>query len=147
MGDLLIREANISDINEIMEIEYKCFGPDAFSESLITFLIINFKDLFLVLEHNGRIIGYASATIEASKGHIMSIAILPEYRRRGFGEKLMKTIIRKLKESGADRVVLEVRVDNKPAISLYRKLGFKELDTLKEYYRDGCDALLMGLEL
>jgi ribosomal-protein-alanine N-acetyltransferase len=48
---------------------------------------------------------------------------------------------------GAEAVYLEVRVSNKEAISLYKKLGFEEVRIVKEYYRDGEDAYVMVKKL
>jgi ribosomal-protein-alanine N-acetyltransferase len=47
------------------------------------------------------------------------------------------------RERGAVLVCLEVRVGNREAISLYRRLGFRETGCRKRYYQDGEDAVLM----
>jgi ribosomal-protein-alanine N-acetyltransferase len=74
----------------------------------------------------------------------VSIAVLKEYRRRGIGSKLLEETIRASREFyDAEAIYLEVRVSNKPAISLYEKFGFKKARIIRGYYMDGEDAYVM----
>ena len=76
--------------------------------------------------------------------HLVSIAVLKEYRRRGIGSKLLEETIRASREFyDAEAIYLEVRVSNKPAISLYEKFGFKKARIIRGYYMDGEDAYVM----
>ncbi|MEM2756620.1 MAG: GNAT family N-acetyltransferase, partial [Candidatus Bathyarchaeia archaeon] len=81
------------------------------------------------------------------KGHIISIAVLPEYRRKGVGRSLMINSLKGLKEYGAEECYLEVRVSNTPAINLYRSLNFEIIRVIKGYYLNGEDAYLMSRKL
>lgn len=103
----------------------------------------------------GEIVGYIMCRVEfgfsnikrgfAKKGHIISIAVIPEARRKGIGTSLMVNAMKALKEYyKVDEYYLEVRVSNYPAINLYKKLGFKPVRILKGYYVDGEDAYLMA---
>ncbi|MEM0352406.1 MAG: ribosomal protein S18-alanine N-acetyltransferase [Sulfolobales archaeon] len=116
------------------------------------------RDIFLVALVNERVVGYNMCRIEygighvrkgiVKQGHVVSIAVLPEFRRRGIGTALMVKAMDSMKEKyGAGEVYLEVRVSNEPAIKLYEKLGFKKVKVLKRYYMDGEDAYLMAREL
>ncbi len=82
---------------------------------------------------------------EAAKvGHVISIAVLAEYRRRGVGSALMREAIEVLtKEYDVDAIYLEVRVSNEPAIRMYEKFGFVKSRIISHYYRDGEDAYVM----
>ncbi len=76
--------------------------------------------------------------------HLVSIAVLEEYRRRGIGSKLLENSIRAALEIyDAESMYLEVRVSNEPAIRLYEKYGFKKVRIIKGYYMDGEDAYVM----
>lgn len=77
------------------------------------------------------------------KGHIVSIAVLPEYRRRGIAHSLLSNALKNLSEYGIGECYLEVRVSNNPAIQLYKNLGFTTSRQINGYYRDGEDAYLM----
>ncbi|MGC9112250.1 ribosomal protein S18-alanine N-acetyltransferase [Acidilobus sp.] len=80
----------------------------------------------------------------AKVGHVISIAVLAEYRRKGVGSALMHEAINVLKSKyDVDAIYLEVRVSNAPAINLYEKFGFEKARIIKGYYRDGEDAYVM----
>lgn len=80
----------------------------------------------------------------ARVGHVISIAVLQEYRRRGIGSALMSEALKIFeKKYDVDSVYLEVRVSNQPAISMYEKFGFVKARIIRGYYRDGEDAYVM----
>jgi ribosomal protein S18 acetylase RimI-like enzyme len=64
---------------------------------------------------------------------IFDIVIHPEYRRRGYGRKIMESIIAWGKMNGAEVSYLQVMTDNPEAIDLYDKIGFREI--YKYWYR------------
>ena len=87
-----------------------------------------------------RVLGVERAKV----GHVISIAVLSEYRRRGIGSALLREAINVMQRNyDVDAVYLEVRVSNYPAISLYEKFGFVKARIIKGYYRDGEDAYVM----
>ena len=70
-----------------------------------------------------------------------------EYRKKGVGEVLLTSIIDTCYKEMAKYLTLEVRISNKPAISLYEKYAFKSLGTRKGYYQNNNeDALIMWTE-
>lgn len=79
----------------------------------------------------------------AKKGHIISVAVMPEFRRMAIGRTLVERAISALSSLSADECFLEVRVSNNAAIELYRKLGFEVTRTISRYYYDGSDAYVM----
>jgi len=80
----------------------------------------------------------------ARVGHVISIAVLQEYRRRGIGSALMSEALKLFeKKYDVDSVYLEVRVSNQPAINMYEKFGFVKARIIRGYYRDGEDAYVM----
>ncbi len=74
---------------------------------------------------------------------MISIAIIPQYRRMGIATSLLLHLEERARAEGLKSIFLEVRVMNYPGIFLYKKLGYKIMDVLKGYYRDGEDAYLM----
>lgn len=92
-------------------------------------------------------IGYLKKFI-IKKGHVVSIAVLEEFRGQGIGRTLMLLGMEAMrKHYGAKEVYLEVRVTNTPAIRLYEKLGFVKVKRITGYYSDGEDAFVMAKEL
>lgn len=81
------------------------------------------------------------------RGHIVSIAVLPGYRRKGIGQALIGKAMESMRIYNAKQCFLEVRVSNIPAISLYKKMGFEISRVIREYYADGEDAYLMVRDL
>ena len=86
-----------------------------------------------------------STFLESHKvGHVISIAVLPEHRKKGIGSSLLGEAIRLMKAKyDVDAVYLEVRVSNYDAINLYEKFGFRKARIIRSYYRDGEDAYVM----
>ena len=78
---------------------------------------------------------------------MMNVAVHPDYRRRGIGERLITELISQLKGMGNECLTLEVRASNHGAIALYEKLGFTEVGRRKNYYRNPReDALILRKE-
>jgi [ribosomal protein S18]-alanine N-acetyltransferase len=87
----------------------------------------------------------------AGEGEILTIAVQPEYRQRGFGAQLLDATLAWFEKSAAGAIFLEVACGNKAAIALYRRFGFCEIGRRKGYTIGQCgakqDALRMGLDL
>ncbi len=136
------RRATIDDLEEIQSIE-----RSSFKYPYSTFYMKNllkYADIYYVAEMDNKIVGYIIARKEAyNMGHIISIAVHPDYRKMGIGEKMLQKVEKELKEMGCYRVYLEVRISNQPAISLYKKLGYLTFKVIHNYYADGEDAYMM----
>ena len=83
----------------------------------------------------------------ARKGHVVSFAVLEEYRSKGIGKKLVEQSIEGMKIKKCNESYLEVRTDNQAAINLYEGLGYSKIATLNTYYKDGKNAFLMSVRL
>ncbi len=93
----------------------------------------------------GHILGYGGFWLMAGEAHISTLAVRPEWRRRGIGELLLVAMLEQAIELGADLATLEVRVSNVAAQSLYEKYGFAKVGLRPHYYSDrGEDALIMS---
>jgi ribosomal-protein-alanine N-acetyltransferase len=77
------------------------------------------------------------------KGHVVSIAVVPEHRNKGIGSSLLEKALEGFKEYQVSETFLEVRESNKVAIDLYQKFGFNTSRRIKGYYRDGETAFVM----
>lgn len=143
---LTIRKFKLSDLDRIYEIETSSFD-EPYPKHLFYFYYILFSDTFLVAEKNEVIIGYIIGVIKrGSEGHIISIAVDPNYRRKGYGSKLMLELIKYFKSNGVKIVRLEVNIKNSIARKFYERLGFTPIDIIKGYYKNS-DALVMILKL
>jgi ribosomal-protein-alanine N-acetyltransferase len=87
-----------------------------------------------VLEENKEIVGFGIVAFAKLRAHIMNMCVAPEYRRRGLGRRIMLHLQIVARQHHCRWVWLEVRPTNRPAIVLYRKLGFRAKQVLKGYY-------------
>jgi ribosomal-protein-alanine N-acetyltransferase len=104
------------------------------------------RDLFAPAR-GSRIVGYTGFRLQGSEGHITTIAVHPDCRRRGFGDLLLLTALSKMVSRGVDVVTLEMRPSNDVAYHLYGKYGFEVRRSAPGYYRDGEDAWVMVAEV
>jgi len=136
-----------NDMDTIVDLERAIFRPsEQYTLGFINWLCRNCTKYSYIAFMGDKPVGYIISCIEGfSRGHVISVGVLGEYRRRGVGSELMSRSICSMVNDGADYVILEVRVSNTPAITLYRKLGFEVRDLLRAYYSDGEDGYLMIL--
>ena len=93
---------------------------------------------------SNKILGFIGIWIILGEGDITNIAVHPEFRKLGIGEKLLSSMIELCDSLNCNIINLEVRSSNLPAISLYKKLNFLEVGLRKGYYEDNKeDAILM----
>lgn len=102
--------------------------------------------LYLALEENGVVSGHIGVKLISDEMHVMTVAVRPELRRRGYARILFQSALEAPASAGARHVHLEVRPSNTGARALYRSLGFVETGLRPAYYGDE-DALLMTLDL
>ena len=96
---------------------------------------------------DGRPEGFVMARIAADEAEILTIMVLPPYRRHGLARRLLDAAISNAKMQGAGRMYLEVASSNQSAMQLYTKVGFVQVGCRKRYYADGVDALLLARDL
>jgi ribosomal-protein-alanine N-acetyltransferase len=123
-----------------MRIEEVSF-PNPYTRSVFTRYLSLAYQGFLVAEQKGGVVGYIIAEIQGTQGLIVSLAVLPEYRKGGIGSTLMREALERLCK--VRRIHLQVSVENRTAIEFYRKFSFHEMSTIKNYYPNGDDAILM----
>lgn len=103
-----------------------------------------------VLQHDERLIGYFLLSIAAGEAHVLNICVDPKLQGQGLGRVMMGNLLKLARQHRAERIFLEVRPSNPPAIHLYESLGFNEIGRRPRYYpsRDGReDAIVMAMEL
>ena len=164
MSGIMFEPAGPGDIDELEMLELRCFPEEPWSRKMLLEEIENECALFVVArEHGGsggtdadtaggkenadagRIIGYMIAwMIPPYECQIGSIAVLPECRRQGIAEELLRILLEVCAANRIEDVLLEVRVSNAAAIGLYRKFGFRVTGVRKRYYQNGEDAYNMA---
>ena len=153
----MLRPFQGADLDQVMHINFTCL-PENYTPQFFLDLYNSFPNAFLVAAVRDKIAGYIMCRIEVGfpetggigivkKGHIVSLAVLPECRRMGVGEALTLKAMDAMSDYGAKECFLEVRVSNLPATNLYEKLGFRTAKKCSGYYSDGESALVMARKL
>jgi ribosomal-protein-alanine N-acetyltransferase len=150
-----IRVFKTDDLERVMYINSKCL-PENYSSYFYRDLYTKYPETFLVAESDGEIQGYIMCRVErgwSKKGklsparlcHIVSIAVMDHYRRKGIGKELIvQAMGRGRRMYDCNEGYLEVRISNEPAIRLYDQLGFSKVKRNYGYYLDGEDAWVMA---
>lgn len=152
-SSIVVRKFELKYIDQVMEINKNTL-PENYPESFFRTIYSELPSAFLIAEVNGELVGYTMARIErglshysifhrAKKGHTVSIAIKPKYRKKGFATKLLKESMAAMIRQGVNELFLEVRVSNDAAVNLYKSVGFEVLKEIRHYYRDFEAAYLM----
>ncbi len=137
--ELQIRQFKADDIGAISEIEQLSF-KDPFPSYFLSQLADANPGTFLVAVTGDKVIGYGVTDKWPDQEHLVSIAVIPDSRRKGVGQALLDRLIERL-QTGS--LKLEVRRSNKAALDLYRKNGFAQTGVAHSYYTDGEDAIQM----
>ncbi len=141
--EVLIRAFKKEDVDFVYKIIEENFPRPWIREQILLENVFSYK---VVLEKEGEIIGFLFGEIIYEEANVLLIAIKKDYQGKGFGELLLDHFVQVCKNKEVNKILLEVSTENKKAINLYRKKGFKKLSIRKKYYSNGSDAFLMALE-
>ena len=142
---ITIRRMKPEDVPEVYEIEKSLFSVP-WSEA--SFREITEKDLyvFFVASDLTRILGFAGMSVVDTEADITNVAVRKEEQRNGIGRALMKVLKAYARDHGIEKIFLEVRASNDPAITLYESEGFRQVGRRKDYYEipreDACIYVL-----
>lgn len=139
----MIRDMKLSDLDQVMEIEKEAFNEHWKKEDFIYEIQENEFSTMLVYEENNQILGMIGYYILFDDAQITTLAVRKKCKGNHLGTNLMEEMIEDCNEKKCSVLSLEVRVGNTPAIQLYKKFGFVEMNIRKGYYEDGEDALFM----
>lgn len=140
---MIVRELSEADLDQVTDIEQACFSVP-WSRQGFEDILYREDVLFLVACEGETILGYVGVYCSFDEGEITNVAVALEQRRQKVAEHLLEELIIRLRERQIERIVLEVRVSNQPAIALYKKFGFECVGTRKRFYQKPVeDAYIM----
>jgi ribosomal-protein-alanine N-acetyltransferase len=144
---MIIRPATDMDLSAIIAIENVSFDAPWTLDHFRYELHQNpFSFVFVAVEED-QLLGYIDWWITFEIGQVNNLAVHPNLRGKGIGNLLLRDALTRFNEAQCERVVLEVRVSNFEAISLYERVGFKKRHVKEHYYENGEDAWAMELVL
>lgn len=145
-----LRQVSEAEAGTLTEIHEKCFPRYWNREAFTDFFSVKGTCAFLV-EENENPVAMVVYRISFDQADILTIAVLPQWRRKGLAEKMLSEMLVRCKNAGVKKMFLEVEEGNISAFNLYEKSGFKQIGRRKLYYQqlDGSytDALVMEKKL
>ncbi|HEU5222442.1 MAG TPA: ribosomal protein S18-alanine N-acetyltransferase [Candidatus Lumbricidophila sp.] len=146
----MLRRATPADLDTAYAIEHTVFADDSWSRELLAAELESPHTYYLLAVDaaDDAVLGYCGllAPARAGQADIQTIAVVEAARGRGLGRLLMQALLAEAWRREVRTVFLEVRIDNEPARSLYRSLGFVDGQIRRGYYA-GVDAITMAREL
>ena len=146
---LTLRDYQPRDLTALLRLDQQCFVPGiAYTEAELSRYIHRRGSFTVVAEDRaGTLAGFVVGQVDRRLGWIVTIDIREDARRSGLGTRLMAAAEERLREAKTEAVVLEVAVNNRPAVNFYKRLGYSIVRTIPRYYLDSLDAFQMAKRL
>ena len=136
------------DVEAARAVETELF-PDAWSVETFWSELAHVPETrhYLVADDDGAVVGYAGLMTVGRQADVQTVAVASDQQGHGYGATLLRAILDEAIARGCTEVLLEVRVDNEPAMHLYEKAGFERISVRRGYYPGGVDGLVMRLRI
>jgi len=136
-----IMPATWHDLRELCQLERICFQVDAWPMLDVLGVLTLPQVLRLKAVDENAMAGFIAADLRRMQqtAWIATLAVLPEYQKAGLGSALLETCESQIH---LPRIRLSVRQSNHPAIQLYKKHAYQQVDIWSAYYKGGDDALI-----
>ncbi|MBF8222791.1 GNAT family N-acetyltransferase [Halomonas sp. 328] len=144
-----LRPGRPEDLSALYALEQRCFVGDRFTRRQLAHLLGPAHASTWLLADGEAILGYGTLLLRRNsrRARLYSFCVAPEARGGGLGRALLEHLEGEARARGCDSLHLEVRADNRPALALYRRRGFRLTRWLDDYYVDGCAAWQMSKSL
>jgi ribosomal-protein-alanine N-acetyltransferase len=144
-----LRDYRAQDFETIWKLDQVCFVAGiAYTREELSYFVSHKNGFTIVGERRGAVQGFIVIQRDhKDAGHVITIDVQADARRAGLGTLLMDAAEDRLRSAKCDSVLLEVAVDNLPAIAFYKRHGYSVLKTIPRYYMNSIDALLLGKRL
>jgi ribosomal-protein-alanine N-acetyltransferase len=144
--DYHIRPLTMEHLTQVLKLNIRCFeNGDNYTKYTFDYLLNEPRTLsYRAVTDADEIVAFAFVMVkERNAGHITTIGVAPEHRRRGLAVRLLTHLEDQLKHRDVATVMLEVRVGNTGAQELYKQCGYIIVQRINRYYSDGEDCFLM----
>lgn len=139
----VLEPASWRDIRALHALEKACFGQDAWPYLELLGLLTLPGVVRLKASAGQQMAGFIAGDARRAEhtGWILTLGVQPEWRRRGIAQALLQACERHMR---MPQVKLTVRRSNTPAVNLYQKLGYTQVDIWSKYYHGGEDGLVLA---
>jgi ribosomal-protein-alanine N-acetyltransferase len=141
-----IRPLTDKHLKEVLKLNLRCFkSGENYTKFTFSYLLNEANTLsYRIVTPTDQMVAFVFVmTNSDGTGHITTIGVAPEHRRRRLAHKLLVHTEDSLQKRSINTVMLEVRVSNQPAQNLYREFGYTIVQRLANYYNNGEDGFLM----
>ena len=145
-----VRDFQPSDFDTLWQIDQECFPPGISYSRLELKAYMRRRGAFTLVATSGEPQGTIAGFIVAHggrTGHVITIDVVEKARRHGVGSLLLQAAETRLQTSGSRALSLETAVDNRSALSFYKRQGYTVTETRPRYYSNGVDALVLHKSL
>ncbi len=139
----------LSDLDEVMEIEQAVYSHPWGRVSFIATLKNN-DNAWVLRAGSGEMLGYTVQMAVVDEAHLLTLAVKASAQHQGLGKLLLGFAVQQARLMHMKSMLLEVRVSNQHALSLYQSFGFELIARRKNYYQSGQqreDALILRYDL
>jgi ribosomal-protein-alanine N-acetyltransferase len=134
-------------LNQVLAIEHQVYSSGWSRSIFLNELLFADRRRYSVAKVGRRVAGDVGVMFAPDEGHITTVAVHPDWQRRGIATRLMVHALEVTREAGLDAMTLEVRVSNRAAQSMYEQLGFSSVGVRPGYYVDNReDAMIMWVQ-
>ena len=139
---------SIKDLNKIYDLELESYDFPWTKEILRDCILYKYDSFSVFFGEN--LVGYVIAKITYLETHVLNLTVKKNFRKKGIGKSLIELIISEARLRNSENIILEVRISNIEAQSLYKKLDFQIIGTRTNYYESENsreDAYVLKLDL
>jgi ribosomal-protein-alanine N-acetyltransferase len=140
---LSVRPPQVSDSRALAEAEIVCFSDPWPPQFFLSEILADGRFNRLLVDPSGSLVGYLFSAWRYLDLHVLKVATLPPFRRKGLARRLMSLAEEHAAEMSGESLTLEVRDTNIEAIAMYESLGYERAGIRPAYYQDGEDAVIM----
>ncbi len=133
---MTVSKMRVSAVPAVSALERLLFSGECWSEEDFYTSLEDADRFFLTAMEGETLLGFAGLQQSFEQGDILTVAVDPQFRRRGVGTQLLAGLIEAFRQRGGNQLFLEVRASNTAARKLYERFGFQEIGLRRNYYQD-----------
>ena len=136
------------DVDAVVAIETEAFTTPWQADTFASLIDRDGVELIVMVDESGLVIGYAVLWCILDQGELANLALSPVRRGAGLGSHLLRHVVGVAAARGVQKLFLEVRASNAPAIDLYTRFGFEDVGLRRAYYdhpREDARVMLLAV--
>jgi [ribosomal protein S18]-alanine N-acetyltransferase len=140
----------VAHVDALMPYETEMFGTEAWSAASYRAEVTDTRNRYYVAVEGdgGELLGWGGILVAGDQAELLTVGVVPAAQRQGLARRMLTALYDEARHRGVGELFLEVRVDNRPAITLYESEQFTAVGRRRGYYDHGrVDAVVMRKQL